>query len=104
MVWLRSGDYDDVQFYGNNLLDLRDNPVYVWHSEDRTYYEQNLESFVDEGFISVADRDFRLTAEHPAVNFATGVKAHPETDARCFERTDTSLDAGAFALIEKGQE
>ena len=100
---LRPATYNDIKAYGNVVVDLRpgvNRTVYIDGNESAGYFAYNYTATSDEGFANLAERDFRLTAQHPAVGLipaSANLPGYPPTDIEGRTRS-YPLDAGAYAL------
>ncbi len=101
MADLATTHFDNVKAYGNLIVDLRDdNPKYFNRESEATFFEKNYTTTSDEGFVDLASRDFRLTADHPAVGYvpaSASLPGYPKTDQEGNKR-QYPLDAGAYAF------
>ena len=101
IVDLATDHYNNVKAYGNLVVDLRDdNPKYFTRESEATFFEKNFTTTSEAGFVDVASRDFRLTADHPAVGYvpaSANLPSYPKTDLQGNKR-QYPLDAGAYAF------
>ena len=103
MVNLATDFYNDVKAYGNLVVDLRKaNPRYFARESEAAFFEKNYTATSDEGFVNLANRNFRLTADHPAVDYipaTASLPGYPKTDQEGNKR-QYPLDAGAYAFSD----
>ena len=103
LVKLNADFYHDVKAYGNVVVDLRpdlNRTIYSSDGERYTYFDYNYTAASDEGVANLAERNFRLTANHPAVGYVpadTGLPGYPTTDQEGNAR-QYPLSAGAYTL------
>ena len=103
LLILRASAYNDIKAYGNVVVDLRpgvERMINIDGNNPPGYFAHNYRAAADRGFASLADRDFRLTAAHPAAGYiptTATLPGYPATDLSGQPRRPP-LDAGAYAL------
>lgn len=97
MLNMATSTFNNVQVYGNVLVDLRTaGPIFFRGEEGCSYFDKNYTLTTDPGFVDMDNRDFHLAKTSLSINYAVGVNDFPDIDKDGVLRKAESLDAGAY--------